>query len=329
MVTVEKVRGIIMTLVIAMVATILGSKFPVIGSAIFAIIIGIIINNIFWIAPKYRAGIQFSSKKILHYSIIVLGFSLSFQSIGSVGWKSLPIIVVTLFAAFFTVFLFMKLFKINENLGILIGVGTSICGGSAIAATSPVIKAKESEVAFAITTIFLFNIIAVFIFPPLGHIFQMNQVTFGYFGGTAINDTSSVIAATSSYGDQALATGAIVKLTRTLMIIPVVLYFTYRTIKKEKEQHTNVVIKNIFPWFILWFVIASIISTVCHFPSQLIQIFQQLSVFLITMAMAGIGLTVNLKQFKSAGIKPILLGLITWLIVIITSIITMKLINLM
>ena len=222
----------------------------------------------------------------------------------------------------------MKLFKINENLGILIGVGTSICGGSAIAATSPVIKAKESEVAFAITTIFLFNIIAVFMFPPLGHIFQMNQATFGYFGGTAINDTSSVIAATSSYGDQALATGAIVKLTRTLMIIPVVLYFTYRTIKRKRATYKRCH-KNIFPWFILWFVIASIISTVCHFPSQLIQIFQQLSVFLITMAMAGIGLTVNLKQFKSAGIKPILLGLITWLIVIITSIITMKLINLM
>lgn len=329
MVTVEKVRGIIMTTVIAMVATILGSKFPVIGSAIFAIIIGIIINNIFWIHPKYQAGIQFSSKKILYYSIIVLGFSLSFQSIGAVGWKSLPIIIITLFAAFFTVFLFMKLFKINENLGILIGVGTAICGGSAIAATSPVIKARESEVAFAITTIFLFNIIAVFLFPPLGHIFQMSQTTFGYFAGTAINDTSSVIAATSSYGEHALATGAIVKLTRTLMIIPVVLYFTYRTIKREKEQQTNVTIKNIFPWFIIWFVIASIISSVCQFPPQVIKIFQQLSVFLITIAMAGIGLTVNLKQFKQAGMKPIVLGLVTWLVVIITSIMTMKLISLM
>lgn len=329
MVTVKKVRGMIMTLVIAMVATILGSKFPVIGSAIFAIIIGIIINNIIWIPKKYEAGIQFSSKKILHYSIVVLGFSLSFQSIGTVGWKSLPIIIITLFAAFFTVFLFMKLFKVNENLGILIGVGTSICGGSAIAATSPVIKAKESEVAFAISTIFLFNLIAVFIFPPIGHILHMNQMTFGYFGGTAINDTSSVIAATSSYGNKALEIGAIVKLTRTLMIIPVVLYFTYRTIKKEQEQNTDVAIKNIFPWFILWFVIASIISTVFHFPAFVINIFQQLSVFLITMAMAGIGLTVNLKQFKSTGIKPILLGLVTWIVVIVTSIITLKIINLM
>src|SRR5699024_11489035 len=118
-----------MTLVIAMVSTILGSEFPVIGSAIFAIIIGIMINNIILIPKKYEAGIKYSSKKVLHYSIIVLGFTLSFQSIGAIGWKSLPIIIVTLLAAFITVFLLMKMFEINEHLSILIGVGTAICGG--------------------------------------------------------------------------------------------------------------------------------------------------------------------------------------------------------
>ncbi|SUM88700.1 membrane spanning protein [Staphylococcus saprophyticus] len=169
----DKARGLIMTLVIAMVATIMGSKFPIIGSAIFAIIIGILINNIITIPKKYDAGIKFSSKKILHYSIVMLGFTLSFQSIGAIGWRSLPIIFVTLFAAALIVYVLMKLFNINEHLSILIGVGTSICGGSAIAATSPVIKAKESEVAFAISTIFLFNLIAVFIFPPIGHIMHM------------------------------------------------------------------------------------------------------------------------------------------------------------
>ncbi|SCT32654.1 YeiH family protein [Staphylococcus caeli] len=324
----EKVRGLMMTLIIAMVATILGSKFPVIGGAIFAIVIGIIINNLITIPKRYEAGIKFSSKKILHYSIIVLGFTLSFQSIGSIGWKSLPIILITLFAAFIIVFILMKIFNIDEHLSILIGVGTSICGGSAIAATSPVIKAKESEVAFAISTIFLFNLIAVFIFPPLGHILQMGQTTFGYFGGTAINDTSSVIAATSNYGNTALETGAIVKLTRTLMIVPVVLFFTYRTIRKERAQQTHTSIAKIFPWFIVWFVIASIISTIFNFPSSVIHIFQQLSMFLITMAMAGIGLNVDFKQFRQAGLKPIMLGLATWVVVIITSLITMKLINL-
>lgn len=318
-----------MTLVIAMVATILGSEFPVIGGAIFAIIIGIIINNIILIPKKYEAGIKYSSKKILHYSIIVLGFTLSFQSIGAIGWKSLPIIIITLLAAFITVFFLMKIFKINEHLSILIGVGTAICGGSAIAATSPVIKAKESEVAFAISTIFLFNLIAVFIFPPLGHVLNMGQTAFGYFGGTAINDTSSVIAATSNYGNTALETGAVVKLTRTLMIIPVVLFFTYRTIRKEKAKQTDTSIAKIFPWFIVWFIVASLISTVFNFSPTVIHVFQQISLFLITMAMAGIGLSVDFKQFKQAGIKPVMLGLVTWIVVIISSLITMKLINLL
>ncbi|KRG09500.1 YeiH family protein [Staphylococcus sp. NAM3COL9] len=325
----NKVRGIMMTLVIAMVATILGSEFPVIGGAIFAIIIGIIINNIILIPKKYEAGIKYSSKKILHYSIIVLGFTLSFQSIGAIGWKSLPIIIITLLAAFITVFFLMKIFKINEHLSILIGVGTAICGGSAIAATSPVIKAKESEVAFAISTIFLFNLIAVFIFPPLGHVLNMGQTAFGYFGGTAINDTSSVIAATSNYGNTALETGAVVKLTRTLMIIPVVLFFTYRTIRKEKAKQTDTSIAKIFPWFIVWFIVASLISTVFNFSPTVIHVFQQISLFLITMAMAGIGLSVDFKQFKQAGIKPVMLGLVTWIVVIISSLITMKLINLL
>lgn len=318
-----------MTLVIAMVATILGSEFPVIGGAIFAIIIGIIINNIILIPKKYEAGIKYSSKKILHYSIIVLGFTLSFQSIGAIGWKSLPIIIITLLAAFIIVFLLMKIFKINEHLSILIGVGTAICGGSAIAATSPVIKAKESEVAFAISTIFLFNLIAVFVFPPLGHVLNMGQTAFGYFGGTAINDTSSVIAATSNYGNTALETGAVVKLTRTLMIIPVVLFFTYRTIRKEKAKQTDTSIAKIFPWFIVWFIVASLISTVFNFSPTVIHVFQQISLFLITMAMAGIGLSVDFKQFKQAGMKPVILGLVTWIVVIISSLITMKLINLL
>lgn len=327
--SVQKVRGIMMTLVIAMVATILGSEFPVIGGAIFAIIIGIIINNIILIPKKYEAGIKYSSKKILHYSIIVLGFTLSFQSIGAIGWKSLPIIIITLLAAFIIVFLLMKIFKINEHLSILIGVGTAICGGSAIAATSPVIKAKESEVAFAISTIFLFNLIAVFVFPPLGHVLNMGQTAFGYFGGTAINDTSSVIAATSNYGNTALETGAVVKLTRTLMIIPVVLFFTYRTIRKEKAKQTDTSIAKIFPWFIVWFIVASLISTVFNFSPTVIHVFQQISLFLITMAMAGIGLSVDFKQFKQAGMKPVMLGLVTWIVVIISSLITMKLINLL
>ncbi|MCY1598133.1 YeiH family protein [Staphylococcus pettenkoferi] len=319
----NRLKGLILTVSIAVIATILGTWLPIIGSAIFAIVIGMIIGNIWRVPDTFQPRIKFSSKKVLHYSIIVLGFTLSFQSIGSVGWKSLPIIFITLIVAFLIVYLLLKLLHIDENIGILIGVGTSICGGSAIAATSPVIRAKESEVAFSISTVFLFNLIAVFIFPPMGHLFHMSQTAFGYFSGTAINDTSSVIAASSIYGHQALQTGAIVKLTRTLMIIPVVLFFAVRTMNKMKSKDANVSIVKIFPWFVVGFILASLISTVFNFSPAVIHVFQKISLFFISIAMAGIGLGVNFKQFKEAGFKPILLGLITWFVVIVSSLVTM------
>lgn len=319
-----KLKGLTLTVTIAVIATLLGMVFPVIGSAIFAIIIGMVVNHFIRLPDSLTPGIKYSGKKILHYSIIVLGFTLSFQAIGEVGLHSLPIIISTLIGVFIVVYVVMKLLRLDSKLSILIGVGTAICGGSAIAATSPVIKARESQVAYAISTIFLFNIIAVFIFPPLGHLLHMSQTAFGYFGGTAINDTSSVVAATANYGEHALATGTIVKLTRTLMIVPIVLFFTYLTVKQEKERESNVSIGHIFPWFIVWFVLASLISTVLNFPPMLIHVFHHIALFLITIAMAGIGLTVDIKQFKQAGVKPMILGLFTWLVVIVISLVMMK-----
>ncbi|HJE02127.1 YeiH family protein [Staphylococcus auricularis] len=323
-----RLKGLTLTVTIAVIATLLGMVVPVIGSAIFAIIFGMVVNHFIRLPDSFTPGIKYSGKKILHYSIIVLGFTLSFQAIGEIGLRSLPIIISTLIGAFLVVYMVMKLLRLDTKLSILIGVGTAICGGSAIAATSPVIKARESQVAYAISTIFLFNIIAVFIFPPLGHLLHMSQTAFGYFGGTAINDTSSVVAATANYGGHALATGTIVKLTRTLMIVPVVLFFTYLTVKEERERNHRVSIFQIFPWFIVWFVVASFVSTVLNFPPALINVFHHIALFLITIAMAGIGLTVDMRQFKQAGIKPVILGLLTWLVVIVISLIMMKYIQL-
>lgn len=162
----------------------------------------------------------------------------------------------------------------------------------------------------------------------MGHLLHMSETAFGFYGGTAINDTSSVIAATSMYGHTALQTGAIVKLTRTLMIIPVVLFFTYRTIKHEKTKDKRVSIRQIFPWFIVGFLLASLMSTIFNFSGSVREVFQSISMFLISVAMAGIGLSVDFKQFKKAGFKPILLGLITWVVVIITSLIAMAFMHL-
>ncbi|QLK86788.1 YeiH family protein [Staphylococcus sp. 17KM0847] len=325
-----KIKGLLLTMSIAIISTYLGKYFPIVGSAVFAIVIGMLINNLWRVPQSFTPGIRYSSKKILHYSIITLGFTLSFQSIGSIGLKSLPILILTLFICFGIVILLIKLLKIDTDTGILIGVGTSICGGSAIAATSPVIRAREDVIALSLSTVFLFNLVGVIIFPPIGHLFNMNQETFGFFAGTAINDTSSVVAASAVYGHEALEVATIVKLTRTLFIIPITIGLAIWMAKHNTSHtHTTRSWYKAIPSFIIWFLIAALISSIFHFSTPMITLFKQLALFLITIALAGVGLTVKFSQFKRAGLKPVLLGLLTWTALIIASLILLKIIGML
>ncbi|MBA1335542.1 MAG: putative membrane protein YeiH [Firmicutes bacterium] len=208
----------------------------------------------------------------------------------------------------------------------LIGVGTAICGGSAIAAVSPIIEAEEMEIAYSISTIFLFNIIAVLIFPPLGHILGLSDHGFGLWAGTAVNDTSSVVAAGYAFSNAAGAYATIVKLTRTTMIIPISLFFAFIvTFQKKKEAQSdckvNYNLKKIFPWFILWFLIASLLNTMGFFPEQTIKLVTMVGRFMIVMALSAIGLSADFRKMLKTGVKPIFLGLFVWFTVAAVSLI--------
>ena len=187
-----------LSLDIAIVAWILGQFFPIIGGPVFAILIGIIITSIKRI-PIIKEGIDFTAKKLLQYAIIFLGFEMNFYNIIAVGGQSLIVMVFTLSGAFLTAYFLGKALKIEGKTTTLIGVGTAICDGSAIAATAPVIHADNKEISQSISTISLFNILAVFLFPALGHLLGMGDMGFGMWAGTAINDTSSVVAASSAW----------------------------------------------------------------------------------------------------------------------------------
>ena len=199
----EKRKGLLCTFAIAVVSVMLDKLFPVIGSAVFAIILGMALNQFWKIPSDFRPGINYSAKKLLHYSIIALGFTMSFAQVSQTGASSFPVTIVTILIAFLTALFVGNFFKLSRPLKILVGFGTAICGGSAIAAASPIIKAEDDEVALSISTIFLFNVIAVFLFPFLGHMMGMDASQFGLFAGTAINDTSSVVAAGASYSVEA------------------------------------------------------------------------------------------------------------------------------
>lgn len=320
------IPGILLVLAIAIPAWYLGKLFPIMGGPVFGILMGILVA--FWKRPDLlNEGIKFTSKKLLQTAIILLGFEMNLYNVIKVGSQSLLVMLFTLTAAFTTAWLVGRALKLQGNVAILIGVGTAICGGSAIAATAPVIKAEDKEIAYSISTIFLFNVAAVFIFPAIGHLVQMSDIGFGIWAGTAINDTSSVVAAGYSYSDAAGSLATIVKLTRTLMIIPVTLFLAIYTHKKT-AQNTNFALSKVFPWFVLGFIAASIISTTGLVPLETGKLLAQFGKFLIVMAMAAIGLNTNIKQLISNGIKPILLGLCCWIAVALTSIIAQYMLKL-
>lgn len=326
--------GIAFTFILAVPAYLLGRLFPVIGAPIFGIAMGIGIAS-FGGNPysnlsnrlSLDAGIRFTSKKILQYAIILLGFEMNLYRLIEVGLSSLTIILGTISASLLSAYVMAKVLKIDWKIGTLIGVGTSICGGSAIAATAPVIDANEEEVAHSISTIFLFNIVAVFLFPLLGQLLGMSDEGFGYFAGTAINDTSSVVAASTAWStaagnNTALLLATVVKLTRTLMIIPITLILSFYRIKKEKDTpNTGVSIRKIFPWFVLYFVIAAILRTFLPIPDSFANACVHLGKFMIVMAMTAIGLNTQLMRLLKNGLKPIGLGLVAWFCVAITSLI--------
>lgn len=315
----NKLLGIILALIIAIPAWLIGNKFPIIGSPVLGLLFGMVLA--FWKRPEYfNEGVTYTAKKLLQYSIILMGFSMNLFNVFKVGKQTIILMIFTLSAAFITAYIVGKLLKINGKTATLIGVGSSICGGSAIAATAPVINADEQEVAHSISTIFLFNAIAAFLFPFLGHLFGMSNQCFGLWAGTAVNDTSSVVAAGYSYSNAAGNLAVIVKLTRTLAIVPVTLVLAFYTSKKvAKNQKSSYNISKIFPWFVLGFIAASLINTFIPMPKGSAEFLSEVGKFVIVMAMVSVGLNTNIVKLIKNGMRPILLGFTCWVVLAFTS----------
>jgi uncharacterized integral membrane protein (TIGR00698 family) len=317
----KNIPGMLLCAGIGFAAYLFGLKFPVIGGPVTAILLGMIAAPLIRNKGFLQSGITYTSKKILQFAVILLGFGMNISVILAKGAQSLPIILATITTSLVTAFIFSKLLHIPGKISTLIGVGSSICGGSAIAATAPVIDADDEEIAQAISVIFLFNICAAVIFPPLGAALGMTNEGFGLFAGTAINDTSSVTAAASAWdslhGSNTLSDAAIVKLTRTLAIIPITLVLALVRIKREKAAGgTGFNFVKIFPWFVIWFILASIFTTVFNLTPSVIAPLKWLSKFFIVMAMTAIGLHTDIVKLVKKGGKPIFLGFICWICII-------------
>lgn len=326
--------GIGVCLLIAVPAWLLVKLVPaleIIGAPVIAILAGMIVT-IFWRKKsKAQAGIGFCAKAVLQCAVVLLGFGLNLSTIAKVGATSLPIILSTIAISLIMSFLLCKLLRIPSKTATLVGVGSSICGGSAIAATAPVIDADDSEVAQSISVIFLFNVIAALVFPTLGGLIGLTNDGFALFAGTAVNDTSSVTAAASTWdslhktGGTVLESATIVKLTRTLAIIPITLVLALVRMRKEKKAGetgtSGVSFRKIFPMFILYFVLASVVTTLVNVlltgsaletANTIFGGLKELSKFFIVLAMAAIGYNTDLVKLVKTGGKPILQGFCCW-----------------
>ena len=323
----KNVPGMAVCLLIAVPSLLLGKAVPVIGGPVFAILIGMVIA-LFWTpTAACKPGVSFASKKILQAAVVLLGFGLNLSVVLHTGRQSLPIIVCTIASSLLVAFLLHKMLHIGANISTLIGVGSSICGGSAIAATAPVINADDEEVAQAISVIFFFNVLAALLFPMLGQTLGFSTTSgeaFGIFAGTAVNDTSSVTAAASTWdslwhlGSRTLDKAVTVKLTRTLAIIPITLVLAFMQAKKAGGEKSDFRLKNAFPLFILWFICASVVTTLCTslgVPASTFKPLKELSKFFIILAMAAIGLNSNVVKLAKSGGKPLLLGACCWAVI--------------
>lgn len=320
-------KGIALCLCIAVPSWFLGKQFPIIGGAVIAILAGMILTIFIKNKKPFETGIKFTSKKILQWAVILLGFGLNLRVILETGKQSLPIILSTITVSLVIAFALHKIMHIPGKISTLVGVGSSICGGSAIAATAPVIDADDEEVAQAISVIFFFNVLAALLFPTLGKLIGFSTVSgeaFGIFAGTAVNDTSSVTAAASTWdnmwglGSATLDTAVTVKLTRTLAIIPITLVLAFLRTRSEKSSETEgkkVSLKQIFPMFILYFIAASVITTIavsCGANAGIFSPVKELSKFFIVLAMSAIGLNTDIIKLVKTGGKPIIMGFCCW-----------------
>ena len=294
------------------------------GASIIALFMGTIINSFFhpaWIKP----ALKFTSKRILKFAIILLGASLSVNVILSVGKMTFFVMIFTFAMCFGGGYFIRKLFGLNWKLSNLISAGTGICGGSAVAAIAPVIDADDKDIAFAMSSTFLFDMVMIAVYPVMGRLLGMSDIAYGIWAGTSVNDTASVVASGYAFSEAAGDFATMVKLTRTIAIIPTVLVFAYIGIREKRRKmqvesgSRKVNMMKIIPWFICGFLALAIINSVGFIPAQVSGAMKAASKFLMVTALAAIGLNTSITEFKKAGLAPMFYGITIDTLVTLTA----------
>jgi uncharacterized integral membrane protein (TIGR00698 family) len=315
--------GFALAATIALVARVLARFTGPVPDVLIALLGGIALTNLVRLPQAIRPGVRFVLNKVLRTAIILLGAGLTLASIVSLGAATLWLVLICVCVAIGLGLLLARFARLPGAIGTLIGAGTAICGGTAILAIGPLIDATDEEIAYAVTTIFTFNIIALVVYPPLGHLLYLSPVAFGSWAGTAVNDTSVVVATGYVYGKMAGATATVVKLTRTLLLVP--LAFTLGTAYAARRGSGSAgtlsarTLSKAIPWFVLGFVATVLLNSAGVFPIWLTHAMTQLAGFLIVVVLAAVGLNVDLVKIGHLGLRPLAVGLTLAVIMAVVS----------
>jgi uncharacterized integral membrane protein (TIGR00698 family) len=302
-----------------------------ISEILVAVLLGVYISNAFPLGKEIRAGAKFALQRLLRLGIILLGLRLSLQDVAATGLNALVLVLVCITAALTLAYFAGRLFKVPPRLAALIGVGTAICGNTAIVATAPVLGADEEEMGFAVATITLFGLLAVLVYPLVGHWVGLSDRAFGLWAGTAVNDTSQVVAVGAIYSEAALNVATIVKLTRNTLMAPLIILFGLvytrglnRELSASAAHATRLDWRKLIPGFVLGFLLMALVRTLgvaagilpqsvsnpgdLQSAAAFLKSVDEFSKFLILMALAGVGLNTNLGSLRRIGLQPLLVG---------------------
>ncbi len=327
----NNILGIIISLAVAIASIFIEGLLPIhiIGGSVIALFIGMAINFFWGSSSQYKGGFDFVSKRVLKFAIILLGASLSVSTILTVGKNSLIVMVFTLATCFGGGYIIGKMLGLNWKMASLISAGTGICGGSAIAAISPVIEADDTDIAFGMSATFIFDMIMIVIFPLMGIALGLSDEAYGLWAGTAVNDTSSVVAAGYAFSEVAGDYATMVKLTRTITIIPTVIAFAFINVHVKRKaaiatgakvSRKKINFFSIIPFFIIGFLAMAALNSFGLFPVAFSSALKEASKFLMVCSLAAIGLKTDIRHMKAAGIKPMFFGFIISALVVIVSI---------
>ena len=299
-----------------------------------SLLIGAVVGNLGFIPSSCDPGLKFASRHVLRAGIVLLGFQLSFSEVVHLGGRGFLAVISVVIVTFFGTQYIARLLGVSPGLGLLTATGYSICGVSAISAMTGAVDGDEEDATYAIALVTLFGSISIFVLPVLGHLMNMSDVRFGMWAGSSVHDVAQVVASATTYSHQSLAPAVVIKLTRVVLLAPLVAIYGYRHSQSQKHEephqhpHTGSQRVSLLPMFIVLFLVAVSVRTTGALSSDLLNTLKHLEKILLALALVGLGAAVNIKKLRLLGSRPIILGIFSWALVLATSVITIRLIPL-